>query len=227
MTRLGGIRNNVGGGAGGTGGASSGGPQQRTVQLKDLPLEEQRAFELLQALTQHNELKLRARVIEAAGCSEPIGLNALRAIAAMYASIGFPLSVAGVQRFKQDRGFTGGTALNGPVAKAYARAVDGNEIIVHVDRGEEQGLRPSEKATLQFLREMSRRCGADELRPVKKALGLGNPPLPPGAAVLENEWVGINTVREIAKATTMREIPLSREGLKRLVQAIQQEKGKG
>jgi hypothetical protein len=223
MTRLGGIRNNVGGG-GGAAGARGSGDRAPTVQLKDLPLEEQRAFELLESLRDMNELALRRRILEAAGASDPVGIASLRAIASMYAVIGFPLSVAGVARFKQDRGFTGGTSLSGPVAKAYARALDGNEIIVRVDRAEERALRPSERACLDFLREMSRRCGADELRPVKQCLGLGNPPLPKGAAVLENEYVGIQGLKEIAHATTMRELPLSRDGLRRLVAAIAEER---
>lgn len=218
MTRLGGIRNNVGGG-GGAGGAWGAGERSAQVQLKDLPLEEQNAFELVEALRTMNEPQLRARVVEAAGAREPVGAAALRAIAAMYASIGFPLSVAGVARFKHDRGLTGGTSVSGPVAKAYAKALDGNEIIVRVDRAEEAQLRPSEKACLHFLREMAKRCGADELRPVKELLGLGNPPLPDGARVLENEWVGVQGVKEIAHATTMRELPLSRDGLRRLVAA--------
>lgn len=228
MTRLGGIRNNVGGG-GGAGGARGMGERQAVVQLKDLPLEEQHAFELLDGLRELNEPQLRARVVEAAGASEPVGVNGLRAIATMYATIGFPLTVAGVARFKQDRALAGGTSLRGPAARAYARALDGNEIIVRVDRTDEVQLRPSEKACLQFLRDMAKRATADELRPVKRALGLGNPPLPEGAHVLENEWVGVQGVKALAHATTMRELPLSKEGLKRLVALVEAEQkaGKG
>ena len=221
MTGLRGIKNNVGGGGGSVGGRGMD-PNAGRVQLKDLPVEQQNAHEILEALKGMGESAMRARIVDVAGAQEPVGAQGLRLVAELYASLQMPLSVVGVQRFKQDRGLTGGT-LGGHIAKAYARALDGNEILVRVDRREEAGLRPSEKACLQFLREMQRHVGADALRPVKKALELGNPPIAGAAKQLENEWVGVNTVIEIARVTTMRSIPLSRLGWKQLVEQLARE----
>ena len=208
---------NTGGGGGAVGGRGDGAGAR--VQLKDLPVEQQNAHAILQALQEMNEPALRDRIVSTAGATEPVGANGLRLIADLYDSLGMPLSVVGVQRFKQDRALVGGS-ISGTVAKAYARALDGNEVLVRVDRREEQQLRPSEKACLQFLREFAKRCGADELKPVKDALGLGNPPIKGAAKQLENEYVGVTTVVEIARATTMRSIPLNRDGMRRLADEL-------
>lgn len=215
MTRLGDVKNNRGG-SGSGGGPGGRGDRRASVQLKDLPLEDQNAWALLEALRELNEPALRARVCEAAGAVEPVGAAGLRAVANLYARLGFPLSVAGIARFKQDRSLAGGTSLAGAAARAYARALDGNEIIVRVEKLEELELRPGEKACLQFLRELARRRTADDLRPVKKALGLGNPPVPPEAEQLENEWVGVQTVKALAQATAIHSVPLSPDGLRQL-----------
>lgn len=215
MTRLGSTKNNLGG-SGNAGGYGAAGDRRARVQLKDLPVEEQNAFALLEALSELDDVALRRRVTNGAGVADPVGAAGLRAVAVMYARLGFPLSVAGIARFKQDRGLAGGTSLGGAVARAYARALAGNEIVVRVEKLEERDLRPGERACLQFLRELAKRRTADDLRPVKKALGLGNPPLSPGAAALENEWVGVQTVKALAHATALHATPLSPEGLKQL-----------
>ena len=220
-----GVNRNVGGG--GNSVAGSAGDRGARVALKDLPLEQQHAWEIIESLREMNELALRAKIVEAAGAKEPVGAAGLRAIAELYESLGMTLSATGVQRFKQDRGLVGGTSLSGAVAKGYARALDGDEVIVRVTRKEEaEQLRPSERAVLGFLRELGKRTGAHALTPVKKALGLGNPPLPDAALELGNEFVGVTTVQEIARATTMREIPLTREGMRALVEALREQEQK-
>ncbi len=225
MSGLRGVRNNVGGGGNAVGGRGMGDAPAR-VSLKDLPLEEQHAWEIIESLKSMSETELRDKIVEAAGATEPVGAGGLKAIAELYESLDMTLSAPGVQRFKQDRGLVGGTSLSGAVAKAYARALDGDEVIVRVNRREESALRPSERACLQFLREFGKRFGAHELTPVKRGLGLGNPPLPEAAQELANEYVGVTTVQEIAKATTMREIPLTRAGLRALAAALREEGGR-
>jgi hypothetical protein len=54
-------------------------------------------------------------------------------------------------------------------------------------------------------------------------LGLGNPSLPSAVQALENEYVGVQTVKEISRATTMRELPLTPDGWRRLIQALEEE----
>jgi hypothetical protein len=219
---LNGVKNNVGGGGNSVGGRGDRGPG--TVSLKDLPAEQQHAHEILKSLADMNESQLRARIVIAAGAREPVGANGLKLVVELYASLLMPLSVLGVQRFKQERSLSGGT-LGGVIAKAYARSLDGNEILVRVDRKEEQALTPPERDCLRFLRDLSRKTGADEVRAVKKGLRLGNPKMPAPASLLENEYVGVNTVVEIERATTLRSIPLTREGLAKLATELVRENG--
>ncbi|HEY4223328.1 MAG TPA: hypothetical protein VGO62_18345 [Myxococcota bacterium] len=189
------------------------------VQLKDLPVEQQHAHEILAALAELNEMQMRTRIVSTAGANEPVGAIGLRLVAELYEAIGMPLSVAGVQRFKLDRGLHQGT-LGGAVAKAYARALDGDEILIRVDRREEAQLKPSELACLRFLREMQKKTKAAELTPLKKALHLGNPAMSATAKKLQNEYVGLSTVIEIEHAATMNNITLSRDGIKRLAAVL-------
>lgn len=224
MTRLGGVKHNTGGA-----GASPGwvGERAGTVSLKDLPEEEQRAYEIIEALKQVNEPELLRKLLERAdaghGVKDPVSARSLTNIAALYEGLGMPLSVGGVARFKQERGLAGGT-ISAAIAKAYVRALDGKEILVFVSKAEESTLRPSEKACLSFLRELAKKSGADVLRPVKQQLALGNPPPPSDdAADLSNEYVGLQTVKEIAQATTLRRVSLTKEGLRSLAEALARE----
>lgn len=223
MSRLGGVKHNQGGGA------SAGwvGARGGTVSLKDLPEEEQRAYELIDALKHVNELELLRKLLERAdaghGVKEPASARSLKNIAALYEGLGMPLSAPGLARFKQERGLVSGT-ISGPIAKAFVRALDGREILVSVSKAEEATLRPSEKACLAFLRELAKKSGADVLRPVKQPLALGNPrPATDDAADLENEYVGVQTVKEIAQATTLRRVPLTKEGMRSLAETLARE----
>lgn len=220
------MRNNPGGG-GGAGGARGAGAAAERVNVRDLGEEEQRAYELLEALRGIHPGG-RSAVLAQAGTGEPVGAGGLRRVAALYQSLGMPLHARGIARFKADRGLpTGGGLSTAIVCRAYVRALDGNEILIRVERLEEMNLRPSEKAVLRFLREMQQKRGADTLRPVKELLGLKNPPLPGAAEGLENEYVGVSGVREIAHATTMRELPLTPEGWRRLREALEDEANGG
>jgi hypothetical protein len=224
MTRLGGVKNNLGGG-----GASPGavGDRRGTIALRDLAEEAQRAFEIVDALKKLNEPVLLRKLLERAdaghGPNEPASVRGLRNIAALYERLGMKLDAGGVARFKQERGLTGGT-MAGPVARAYVKALDGQEILVWVSRAEEATLRPSEKSCLAFLRELAKRCDATALRPVKHQLKLNNPrPLTDDAAGLANEYVGLTTVKEIAQASTLRSTPLTREGMHMLAEVLARE----
>ncbi|OGQ17278.1 MAG: hypothetical protein A2138_17760 [Deltaproteobacteria bacterium RBG_16_71_12] len=102
------------------------------------------------------------------------------------------------------------------------RALDGNEILIRLEKGEDLNLKPSERAALQFLRGMQQKRGADTLRPVKELLGLKNPPLPAAAEGLENEYVGMGTVRELARVTLHEDIPLTPDGWRQLIELLEQ-----
>jgi hypothetical protein len=226
MTRLGGVKNSGGGGN------APGwvGERRGAVSLKDLPEEEQRVFEIYDALKKSNEpvwLGKFLKSIESSkhgtkAANDPPSAGDLKAIAAHYESIGISLSSAGVARFKAERSLVGGT-ITGAIAKAFVRALEGGEILVLVSKSEESALRPSEKACLTFLRELSKKSGADVLRPIKQRLGLNNPALSDEAEELENEYVGATTVKEIATATTLRRVPLTKEGMRDLALVLERE----
>jgi hypothetical protein len=220
------IRNVGGGGGGGGHGGGRGfgdAPRQQQVGVRDLPAEAQRAHELLVALAAEDRA-LRAKVLARAGAREPLTQNGLVAVASLYAQLDMPLSPAGVARFKADRGLVGGSSLAGVTAAAYARALEGGEVLFRVDRAEEAALRPADKACLQFLRGWARATGAVAMGRLKEALDLGNPPLGDAAAALANEYVGVNTVREVSRATSTRNLPLTDAGLRTLVEQLESEK---
>lgn len=227
MTRLGGVKN-----TGGGGGTAAGwvGERRGSVSLKDLPEEEQRVFEIYDALKKSNEPVVLAKLLQCIespktgmkAASDPPSAGDLKAIAAHYERIGISLSSSGVARFKAERSLVGGT-ITGAIAKAFVRALEGSEILVLVTKAEESALRPSEKACLTFLRELSKKSGADVLRPVKQQLGLNNPPMSDEAEELENEYVGATTVKEIATATTLRRVSLTKEGMRDLALALEGE----
>lgn len=227
MTRLGGVKNSGGGGGNAAGWV---GERRGAVSLKDLPEEAQRVFEIYDALKKSNEPIWLAKFLKcieapkkgAKAASDPPNAGDLLHIAARYEAIGISLSSAGIARFKAERSLVGGT-ISGAIAKAFVRALDGREILVLVTKAEESALRPSEKACLAFLRELSKKSGADVLRPVKQRLGLNNPGLSDGAEELENEYVGATTVKEIATATTLRRVPLTKEGMRDLALALERE----
>lgn len=219
MTKLGGVGNNPGRGGAGVGGRGLPTAAER-VNVRDLPEEAQRAHELLSALGMFDG-DACAAVMAAAGVQEPVGAIGLKRVAALYESLGMPLHARGIARFKSDRSLPSGGGLSSAIAtRAYARALDGNEILIRLDKGEELNLRPSERAVVQFLRGMQQKRGADTLRPVKELLGLKNPPLPAAAEGLENEYVGATTIREIARVTTMGEIPLTPDGWRELIKTL-------
>ena len=224
MSKLGGVGNNPGRGGAGVGARGSQGADER-VNIRDLPEEVQRAYELLDALGSYHQ-EGRAAVLAAAGGREPVGVMGLKRVAALYESLGMPLHSRGIARFKADRSLPTGGGLSSVVAaRAYARALDGNEIIIRLERGDELNLRPSERAVVLFLRGMQQKRGADTLRPVKELLGLKNPPLPAAAEGLENEYVGAATIREIARVTTVKDLPLTPEGWRELVRVLKNERG--
>jgi hypothetical protein len=217
------LRGVGGGGGGGNGGRTGGrgpGDAPKQVGVRDLPAEAQRAHELLVALGDANR-GARAKVLGAAGSREPLTQSGLLAVAALYARLEMPLTPAGVARFKADRGLVGGSSLGGSVALAYARALDGGEVLFRVERDEEAALRPADKACLQFLRGWAKARGAEAMGRLKEALDLGNPPVGAAAAALANEYVGINTVREVSKATSTRNLSLTDAGLKTLVEQLE------
>ena len=197
--------------------------KQRTVNIKDLPQESQTAHEILKLL-RDVDAKGRARILQVASQKEPVTQNGLAAVAALYARLEMPLSAAGIQRFKADRGLGSGTQLNPAIAKAYARAVNGGEVLFRVDRAEEAALRPADKACLGFLRAWSRSHGAEAMGRLKEALDLGNPDVSADAVPLANEYVGVNTVREVSKASSMRNCPLTPEGMVALCEQLEADK---
>ncbi|MBM4281889.1 MAG: hypothetical protein FJ137_14415 [Deltaproteobacteria bacterium] len=216
----------VGGGGGGGGGrsyAAGDAPRQQQVGVRDLPAEAQRAHELLVALAEVDR-GARAKVLGAAGAREPLSPGGLGAVAGLYARLEMPLNPAGIARFKAERGLVGGSSLAGPVALAYARALEGGEVLFRLERDEELGLRPADRACLQFLRSWAKARGAEAMGRLKEALDLGNPPVGPDAAALANEYVGVNTVREVSKATSTRNLPLTDAGLQTLVEQREAEK---
>jgi hypothetical protein len=219
------IRNvsGAGGGGGGSAGNAGGrglGPAPRQVGVRDLPAEAQRAHELLVALGELDRAA-RAKVLGAAGSREPLTQSGLVAVASLYARLEMPLTPPGIARFKADRGLVGGSSLAGPVALAYARAIEGGEVLFRVERDEEAALRPSDRACLQFLRGWAKARGAEAMGRLKEALDLGNPPLGSAATALANEYVGANTIREVSKATSTRNLPLTDAGLKTLVEQLE------
>ena len=213
----------VGGGGGGGAGRAGGrglGDAPKQVGVRDLPAEAQRAHELLVAMAEVDR-GARAKVLGAAGSREPLTQGGLVAVASLYARLEMPLTPAGIARFKADRGLVGGSSLAGPVALAYARALDGGEVLFRVERDEEAALRPADRACLQFLRGWARARGAEAMGRLKEALDLGNPPLGDAAAALANEYVGANTIREVSKATSTRNLPMTDAGLKALVEQLE------
>lgn len=227
MTRLGGVGKSGGGGGNA---ANWVGERRSAVSLKDLPEEEQRVFEIYDALKKANEPVWLAKFLKCIenprtstkAANDPPSAGDLKAIAAHYEKIGISLSSGGVARFKAERTLVGGT-ITGAIAKAFVRALEGGEILVLVTKSEESALRPSEKACLNFLRELSKKAGAEVLRPVKQRLGLNNPQLSDEAEELENEYVGATTVKEISTATTLRRVPLTKEGMRDLALILERE----
>ena len=210
---------------GGSAGSYAGGAGGKTVDVRQLDAESQRAHELLKALSDLGDVVGRKKIITKAGGSEPLTPRSLSMIAQHLARLDMPLTPSGIARFKADRGLVGGNALAGPVARAYARAVDGGEVLFRVDRKEELELRPADKAALDFLRQLARGAGAEAVGRLKEALGLGNPPTStPEAQALMNEYVGENTVREVARVTSLHRVPLTSEAVKGLVEKLEAEK---
>jgi hypothetical protein len=200
--------------------------RRKTISLKDLPEEMQAAHELLQQLKAVDP-KGRQTLLERAQAKDPITQKTLKDVALFFDAIEMPLSRDGVQQFKAERGLGNGPSLAGPVAKAYARAALGGEVLFRVTADEELALRPADKACLQFLRAWSRTKGVGEqMGRLKEALGLGNPPLGADAAALANEYVGAQTVREVSKASSTKNCPLTPEGMAKLIDALEAEKAK-
>ncbi|HEY1099528.1 MAG TPA: hypothetical protein VGF99_11400 [Myxococcota bacterium] len=220
MTRIGG-----GGGGGGGGHAGGGGaPAPKTVDAKSLDADVQRALELMRALADLGDIAGRKKILEAAGAREPLTPRSLGAIAALYARLDMPLDPRGIARFKAERALVSGNTIAGPLAKAYVRALDGGEVLFRIDRTEEQELRPGERACLNFLRVWARGIGAEPMGRLKDVLGLGNPPVSKEAQPLMNEYVGVTTVKEIARVTAQKGVPLTNDGLKKMVEAMEAEK---
>lgn len=199
-------------------------PPANTISSKDLSVDSQRALELLKALSDHGDLAGRKKILTAAGGREPPTPRTLAAVTALFQNLDMPLSPRGITQFKAERGLGTGTQITGAVAKAYVRALDGGEVLFRIERTEELELRPADRACLTFLRTWSKVAGAEPMGRLKEALGLGNPPVSPGAQPLMNEYVGVATVREVSRITTTRGVPLTSEGLKRMVEAIEAEK---
>lgn len=222
MTTMRGVGQRQGGGAG-AGGAGAG--PQRTVDVRQLDAESQRAHELLKALTDIGDVAGRRLVLSRAGTTEPLTPKALAAVATLMARLDMPLTPAGIARFKAERAVVGGSALAGAVARAYVRAVEGGEVLFRLDRKEELELRPGDRAALDFLRHLARSAGAEAVGRLKEALNLGNPPAPtPEAAALMNEYVGAATVRELAHATTVANVPLTSDAVKAFVAQLEDKK---
>lgn len=190
------------------------------LDLRSLPLESQRAFEIIETLRTNNERELRFKVMGLAGATDPVTDKSLRMIAELYAALDMPLDQQGLQRFKGDRGLVGGTAIGLPVAQAFARALDGDEVLIRVNRAEEMALSPNEKSTLTFLRTFQKKRRAADLRPLKEALRLANPPMSQAAWQLGNEFVGVATVKEIAKASAMHAVTLGPDAVPLLAKKV-------
>lgn len=200
--------------------------KQKTVNIRDLPQESQAAFELLKQM-KLVDMKGRATVLERAGAKDPVGQKALQQVAELYFKLDMPLTNPGIARFKAERGLGSGPNLAGAVAKAYARAVIGGEILFRVDANEELNLRPADKACLTFLRSWSRAPRtAEVLGRLKEALALGNPDVSADAAALANEYVGAQTVREVSKASSTKNTPLTHEGMVLLCELVEAENAK-
>jgi hypothetical protein len=224
MTTIRGTQHRHGGSAG-TAGAGGGG---RTVDVRQLDAESQRAHELLKGLADAGDVAGRQKLLHKAGVKEPLTPATLVAVARCLAQLDLPLTPVGIARFKADRGLVGGNALAGPVARAYARAIDGGEVLFRVDRKEEAELRPGDKAALEFLRQLARGAGAEAVGRLKEALGLGNPPSStPEAQALMNEYVGVHTVREVARVTALHRVALTSLAVKEFVVKLEAEKAAG
>ena len=198
--------------------------RQKTVNLRDLPQESQAVHELLKQL-KLVDVKGRTKIIERAQTKEPITQAGLAAIADLYARLDMPLTQSGINKFKAERGLGTGPNLAGNVAKAFARAIDGGEVLFRVTLDEEQHLRPADKACLAFLRQWSRtpRC-AEHLGRIKELLDLGNPPVSDDAVALANEYVGAQTVREVSKASSMNRCDLTPEGMLQLAALLESQR---
>ncbi len=200
------------------------GPPPKTVDAKNLDAGAQRVLELMRALAELGEIEGRKKILTLAGAREPLTPRTLTAIAALYARLDMGFDPRGIARFKAERGLVSGNAIGGQVAKAYVRALDGGEVLFRIDRAEEQELRPADRACLNFLRTWSRTAGAEPMGRLKEALGLGNPPVPKDAQPLMNEYVGVATVREVSRVTTTKNVPLTSEGLRTMVEGLEAEK---
>lgn len=200
--------------------------RQKTVSVRDLPQESQAAHEILKELKVQDP-KGRSIVMEHAQVKEPLGQKGLAAVADLFFRLDMPLTTVGIARFKAERGLGSGPNLAGPVARAYARAVVGGEVLFRVDKNEEMNLRPADKACLTFLRTWSRSPGvAEVLGRLKEALDLGNPDVSADAVRLANEYVGAQTVREVSKASSTKNCPLTPEGMRTLAELVEADKAK-
>jgi hypothetical protein len=224
MTTMRGVGQRQAGGGGTKAGAGQGGPQ-RSVDVRQLDAESQRAHELLKALSDIGDVAGRSLLLSRAGAKEPLTPRALTAVASMMARLDMPLTPAGIARFKAERAVGGGSALAGAVARAYVRAVEGGEVLFRMDRKEELELRPGDRAALEFLRHLGRTAGAEAVGRLKEALDLGNPPpATPESAALMNEYIGAATVREVARITTVENVPLTSEAVKAFVERLEARK---
>jgi hypothetical protein len=157
------------------------------------------------------------RLLNAAGGGWPPTAGSLAALCSRYAELDMPLTKDGVVRFKAARGLSGGLSMAGTTAAAYARALEGREVLFHIDRAEESRLRPSERGALEFLRGYAAQRGHPAIRTLKRALQLGNPPLSDEAETLDNEYIGLATIEAVAHETAARGLPLSHAGMVELL----------
>jgi hypothetical protein len=190
------------------------------MDLSKLSLESQRAYEILETLRTHQQREARFKIMGVAGATDPLQVKSLHNVATYFASLGMPLDQTGLAQFKADRGLGGGTAVGIDIALAYARAVDGDEVLVRISKGDESAMNASERAVFEFFRTFQRRRTAVDLRPLKVALGLRNPPMSEAAKKLKNEYVGLSTIREVSKASSMHHVPLGPELAPRLLEKL-------
>jgi len=192
-------------------------PPPQQIRVEDLPLESQRAYELLDVLQSSADLRGAYVVLRAAGTEPPVGPIGLARVAIAMAGLGYPLTTSGIRKFKDERVLSGGNAITVPVAKAYVRAITGKETLFRLTKKEIQSLKPNEFAALEFLRKFARVKGTEAVRKLKKAMGLGNPKIKGPAGKLKNEYVGVNTVKLLAQHVWKINVALTPMGMKRLI----------
>ena len=190
------------------------------INVVDLPLECQRAWELLDALQGAGDLRGAFVVLRAAGTEPPVGPQGLARVAATLGQMGMPLTNQGLRRFKAERALTGGNAITVPVAKAFVRAIKGRETLFRVARLDLMGMSAHEHATYEFLKKYARVKGTEAVHELKRALKLGNPKLAASAAKLENEYVGVTTIKELAAQVYKAHVPLTPNGMNRMMDLL-------